>query len=792
MSRKAARGKPSRRRSRRSPGGWLWAGLGRLGRGIGWLLRQRVVWATLLVLLVAFLAYLAWLDRLVTSRFDGRRWDLPAHVYARPLELYEGQSLSIDGLVAELQRLGYRSMPRPDRPGSFRRVGGRIELVTRPFDFWDGPQPAQAAVVGFSSSTLSMLRDNTGGMLPLLRLDPPLIGSVFPADGEDRIIVEPDDVPALIPAALRVVEDRRFEQHHGIDVLGIMRALFVNLSSGQVRQGASTLTQQLVRSYFLGNERTFRRKAREALMSLLLELHYDKADILNAYLNEIYLGQDGSRAIHGFGLASQFYFGKPLAELQLHEVATLVAVVRGPSWYDPRRHPERVLARRNMVLKLLAENGVVEPAQADAASLRKLGVVLDHNVAASYYPAFMALVNRELAEHYREEDLTTAGLRVFTSLDPLLQANAESALAEGVKRLQRAGKPELEGAVVLADPQTAEVLAVVGGRRAGFEGYNRALEARRPIGSLVKPVVYLAALEDGYTLATRIDDAPIEVRLGRNNIWRPRNFDNRAHGEVPLVRALAESMNLATVRLGMEVGVPRVVEMLGRLGVGAKVQANPALLLGAVDLAPLEVAQLYSTLASGGYRSPLRAVRGVQGPDGTPLAQFPLSTEQAVEPAVAYQLNQALVQVMRRGTGRAAGNRLPPGIVAAGKTGTSNDLRDSWFAGFTQNLLGVVWIGYDDNQPTGLTGASGAMSVWSAVMGQTSLASFAAPLPAGLATISIDYPTGLAASGDCGDPLVIVVPEGTRVPPLPGCAGDEGQSMDLAGRTIEWLRGLMP
>lgn len=791
MSRRRRRSKPGRSR-RLSVSGLLRTGLGQVGRGIGWLLRRRVVWAGLFVLLVVFLGYLAWLDRLVTSRFDGRRWDLPAHVYARPLELYEGQALSVDGLEAELRRLGYRSVPHPDRPGSFRRAAARIDLVTRPFDFWDGPQPAQAASIGFSSSTLGTLRDGSGKALPLLRLDPPLIGSVFPADGEDRIIVEPDEVPALIPAALRVVEDRRFDQHHGIDLLGILRALFVNLSSGQVRQGASTLTQQLVRSYFLSNERTFRRKAREALMSLLLELHYDKADILNAYLNEIYLGQDGSRAIHGFGLASQFYFGKPLAELQLHEVAMLVAVVRGPSWYDPRRHPDRVLARRNLVLKLLADNGVVSPAQADAASLRKLGVVLDRNAAASYYPAFMALVNRELAEHYRQEDLTTAGLRVFTSLDPALQAAAESALAEGVKRLRRAGRPELEGAVVLANPQTAEVLAVVGGRRAGFEGYNRALEARRPIGSLVKPVVYLAALEEGRTLATRIDDAPIEVRLGRNSTWRPQNFDNRAHGEVPLVRALAESMNLATVRLGMDIGVPRVVDLLGRLGVEARVQPNPALLLGAIDLAPLEVAQLYSTLASGGYRSPLRAVRGVQGPDGAPLTQFPLSTEQAVDPAVAYQLNQALVQVMRRGTGRAAGSRLPPGVVAAGKTGTSNDLRDSWFAGFTQNLLGVVWIGYDDNQPTGLTGASGAMSVWSAIMAKAPLASFVAPLPEGLATLSIDYPTGLAASGDCGDPLVIVVPEGTQVPPLPGCAAGEGQSSGLAERTIEWLRGLMP
>lgn len=778
----------TRTAGRRGLGARAWAGIRHVGRGAWWLLRLPLVWVPLLLLLAAFVGYLFYLDHLVTSRFDGRRWNLPAHVYARPLELYEGRPLSADGLAAELRRLGYRNVAAADQPGTFRRNGGRIELMTRPFRFWDGAQPAQAASVAFAGGTVGMLRGPAGGPLPLLRLDPLLIGSVFPADGEDRIIVEPGDVPPLIPTALRVVEDRRFDQHPGIDLFAIMRALVVNLTSGKVRQGASTLTQQLVRSYFLSNERTLTRKSREALMALLLEAHYSKADILNAYLNEIYLGQDGSRAVHGFGLASQFYFGKPLAELQLHEIATLVAIVRGPSYYDPRRHPERVLARRNMVLKLLAEDGAISAAEASAASARKLGVVLDRNVAATYFPAFMTLVHQELTAHYRDQDLTTEGLRVFTSLDPMLQSTAEDALAGGLRRLQRPKKPELEGAVVLVNPQTAEVLAVVGGRRSGFEGYNRAIEARRPIGSLVKPVVYLAALEAGRTLATRIDDAPIEVKLARGKTWLPQNFDRQAHGEVPLLRALAESMNMATVRLGMEVGVPKVVKMLGRLGVGVAADPNPSLLLGAVDLAAVDVAQLYSTLASGGFRSPLRAVRAVQGPDGAPLSQFPLSTEQAVDPAVVYQLDHALVEVMRRGTGRAAGNRLPAGIVAAGKTGTSNDLRDSWFAGFTQDLLGVVWIGYDDNQPTGLTGASGAMSVWSEIFAHAPLQSFAAPLPEGLTTLSIDYPTGLAVGEGCGDPVVVPVPLGTEVPPLPGCGASP---MGIVEKPLEWLRGLM-
>jgi penicillin-binding protein 1B len=751
------------------------------------LLRLRVVWIPLGALLALFAAYVAYLDYLVTSRFDGRRWNLPAHVYARPLELYAGLPLTPESLAAELRRLGYRSVAGPDRPGTWRRAAGRIELVTRPFRFWDGAQKSQKALVSFDGGGVAGIRAPQGDELPLLRLDPLLIGSVFPTDGEDRIILAPGDVPPLIPAALKVVEDRRFDDHPGVDALGILRALFVNITAGEVRQGASTLTQQLVRSYFLTNERTVTRKLREALMALLLEAHYTKDDILNAYLNEIYLGQDGSRAIHGFGLASQFYFSKPLAELELHEIAALVAIVRGPSWYDPRRHPERALERRNLVLGLLAQEGAISEAQARKATARKLDIALDRGAGATYFPGFMALVHRELAAHYREDDLTREGLRVFTSLDPAVQARAEAALAAGVARLQRAKEPELEGAVVVVSPQTAEVLAVVGGRRPGFEGYNRALDAKRPIGSLIKPVVYLAALQEGRTLATTVDDAPVIVELARGKTWVPQNFDGRAHGPVPLVRALAESMNMATVRLGLDVGVPKVVKLLRRLGVDASPAPNPSLLLGALELSPLEVAQVYGTLASGGFRTPLRAVRSVQGPDGEPLSQFPIETEQAADPSAVYQLDQALVQVMQRGTGRAARARLPAGVVAAGKTGTSNDLRDSWFAGFTQDLLAVVWVGYDNNEPTGLTGSSGAMSIWSDLMSRLPLASFETPPPDGLVMLSIDYPTGLAAEAPCGDPVLVPVPEGTTVPPLPGCAGAGG----ILDEPLRWLRDLV-
>ena len=312
-----------------------------------------------LAALVIAVIVVAVLDHRVTQQFEGRRWTLPARVYAQPIELYVGQTLSAARMAEELERLGYLSQAKIDRPGQYRRRGDRIDVYVRAFRFSDEMQPARLLRMGWSGGVLTSLSDSGGRDVPVYRLDPLLIGSIFPIHGEDRIVVSPDQVPPLLPAALKAVEDRKFDTHHGVNPLAILRALAVNVRAGQVEQGGSTLTQQLVKSYFLDSRRTLGRKAEEAVMAVILESRFEKADIMNAYINEIYLGQDGGRAIHGFGLASQFYFGKPLAELDLPEIATMVAIVRGPSYYDPRRHPERALERRNLVLKVLAEQGVI-------------------------------------------------------------------------------------------------------------------------------------------------------------------------------------------------------------------------------------------------------------------------------------------------------------------------------------------------------------------------------------------------------------------------------------------------
>ena len=733
--------------------------------------------------LIALLVWVLYLDRIITAQFEGRRWTLPAQVYAEPLELYVGQSFGADALEQELRRLGYTAVATPKTPGTYRRRNNRIDVVTRRFAFWDSTQESQALSIIASKSMIEGLTDAKGTDVPIFRLDPLLIGSIFPIHGEDRVVVTPEEVPDLLPAALKVVEDRKFDTHNGVNVSAIIRAAWVNFRAGQIEQGGSTLTQQLVKSYFLDNRRTFGRKIEEALMAMLLEVHFEKPDLMNAYINEIYLGQDGQRAIHGFGLASQFYFGKPLAELRLHEIATLVAIVRGPSYYDPRRRAERVKTRRDLILNLMGEYQLVDEKAVKTALAKPLGIVNGGTRAGGYYPAFLDLVRRTLRRDYREEDLTEAGLKIFSTLDPFAQTRAEAALKQELTRLDKSRKRKdsvpLEGVVVVTRPQNGEVIAMVGGREAGFAGFNRALDAKRSIGSLVKPVIYLAAIETGkFTAASIVDDAPVELKLANGQTWKPQNISKELYGPVPLVRALAQSLNLATVNLGLQVGLPRVTREFQALGLDREPPQLPSVLLGALDVSPLEVAQLYNAFANGGFSSPLRAVRSVVDGEGKPLKSFALEVTPVADPIAVYQVNRMLVQVMERGSGASSRAYLPSGLVVAGKSGTSSDYRDSWFAGFSGSHLAVVWIGYDDNAPTGLTGSSGSLAVWSRLMASIGTSSWSAPLPDGLQEAWMEFPTGMGAKPGCADEVVSVpLPTGVELPMKPGCENGVIQSL---------------
>ncbi|HET9391365.1 MAG TPA: penicillin-binding protein 1B [Steroidobacteraceae bacterium] len=747
----------------------------------------------MLLLVLAGGIYWIYLDHVVTRQFEGRRWTLPAQIYAAPVELYAGLQLSQADLEDELQRLQYRRVDRLQRAGTYRAQGSRIEISLRAARFADETRPAGLLSVSTDGSGIQSLRDGAGRDVPIIRLEPLLIGSIFPIHGEDRIVVTPQEVPPLLPAALKAVEDRNFDHHHGIDPMGIVRAMWVDVRAGQIEQGGSTLTQQLVKSYFLNPRQTLGRKLREAAMAISLETHFSKADIMNAYINEIFLGQDGARAIHGFGLASEFYFGKPLSELDLSEVALLVAVVRGPSYYDPRRHPDRVRLRRDLVLKLMAERGIVRASDAQAAARRPLGVTA--RATGAYYPAYLDFVRRTLRRDYRNEDLTEAGLRIYTSLEPRAQDEAERALERELARLDRAGKQKnaarLQGAVVVTSPQSGDVIAIVGGRDVGYDGFNRALDARRSMGSLVKPFIYLTALESGrYNAATIIQDEPITIRLANGKLWQPENFTRQTNGPVPLVRALSESLNLATVGLGIDLGLPKVAQTLQRFGLPNPPAQVPAMLLGAVDVSPLEAAQMYNGLANGGFQAPLRAVRAVISEDGKAIRAFPLKVTPVATPANIYELDRMLEQVMVKGTGKSARTMLPANLVVAGKSGTSSDLRDDWFAGFSGSHLVVVWVGFDDNRSTGLTGSSGALPVWARVMAGLSTSSWSAPLPESLAETWINYQTGAQVDASCAqDAVPIAVPVGTQLPVQPGCGTNGIDS--IVKRAGEWLRDIM-
>jgi len=733
----------------------------------------------------------------VVTQFEGRRWTLPAQVYAAPLELYAGLPLTPTELEHELQRLHYRRADRPDHPGTYHLAGEHVELALRPARFADETRAAQRLTITAGAKGIESLSDGAGQEVPVLRLEPLLIGSIFPIHGEDRIVLSPDEVPPLLPQALKAVEDRKFDTHHGVDPSAMLRAAWVNMRARQIEQGGSTLTQQLVRSYFLSSRQTLSRKLREAVMAMALDAHFTKADLMNAYINEIFLGQDGDRAIHGFGLASQFYFGKPLSELDLSELSLLVAVVRGPSYYDPRRHPERALARRNLVLKQMAEQGVIGTADATAAVHRPLGVTA--RPAGAYYPAYLDFVRRTLRRDYHEQDLTEAGLRIYTSLEPRAQDEAERALEHELARLDRQHKNRteaLEGAVVITSPQSGDVIAIVGGRDVGYDGFDRALDAHRSMGSLVKPFIYLTALESGrYNATTVVQDAPVDVKLTGDKHWTPENFTHEVYGPVPVVRALAESLNLATVGVGLDLGLPKVADTLQRFGLPQPPVQVPAMLLGAVEVTPIEAAQLFNGLANGGFRNPLRAVRTVISADGKPLKAFPLEVTQVASPEVMYQLDRMLVLVMDHGTGRSARALLQPQLVVAGKSGTSSDFRDSWFAGFSGSHLVVVWVGYDDNQPTGLTGSAGALPVWSRIMAGLGTSSWNAPMPESLVEVHIEYPTGLRAVPSCAaDIVAVAVPADAAVPPRPGCGLAEGVSPTSTGlidRAQQWLRSVV-
>lgn len=723
----------------------------------GWALVRLCLFYAFLLVVILLLIWTATLDVRVRDKFDGKKWSLPARVYSRPLELYQGLPLTPTLFEQELKALGYRFVNNVSAPGQAVKRSLSTQDVSylvnsRGFDFWDKREAPVRFSLTISDGSVVRLSDIAGAPIPLQRMEPEEIGGIYPANVQDRILVKLRDVPPLLGAALLAVEDKNFLEHHGVAPLSILRAALVNLREGNRSQGGSTLTQQLVKNLYLTRERHFRRKLQEAIMAVLLEVHYSKAEILETYVNEVFLGQSGPRAIHGFGLASHHYFRQPLHELQPEQMALLIGLVKGPSYYNPWRHPQRATARRNLVLTIMHDEGLLDDKEFKQAQAAPLGLVQESNTSLVSYPAFVDLVKRQLQRDYQEEDLRSEGLRIFTSLSPMVQRQAEQALSQRLQQLSKQHKAEgLQGSMVVTSVGGGEVLALVGGKDARFEGFNRALDAHRPIGSLVKPFVYLTALEEPkkYHLGTIISDEPVSIKAGDGTQWQPKNYDNVSHGLVPLQQALTHSYNQATARLGMDLGLKKVAKTISAAGYDGKIPLVPSLLLGSIDMSPYDVAGIYHTLAAEGVYTPLRAIREVLTATGEPLRRYPLLLEQRFSPEATFEMQYALQLVLREGTGRSVYQQFPASLPLAGKTGTTNDQRDSWFAGFSGEHLAVVWLGRDDNSATPLTGSGGALQVWADFMRVLPTQGVNMQPPTGVSFDWLDNATGLLSAEHC-------------------------------------------
>lgn len=722
---------------------------------------------------------LVYLDRTVQAEFSTRQYQFPSRVYARAVALKPGLALSADELERELAAAEYQRLAQPAHPGSFSRDGAQFEIHTRAFAFPDGTQPAQLLKLDLSKGEVASLRDvRSNSALATARIDPALIASIYPNAAEDRELKSLAQIPPLIVAAVQAVEDRNFKHHWGVDISALVRATWANLRAGRLVQGGSTITQQLVKNFFLTRAQTLPRKLNEMAMAALLERRFSKREILETYLNDVYMGQDGARSVHGLAAASQFYFGRDLDRLEIAQVALLIGLIKGPSYFDPRRFPERALTRRNIVIRSLLEVGLIDAAKHAEALKTPLGVIARAPRKGNRFPAFMELVRAQLNQSYRLEDLQSQGLRVFTTLDPVQQTAAQEAVSSALTTIEKGDRArQLQGAFVLTDVETGDILALVGDRNPNAIGFNRALRAERPIGSIIKPLIYLLAFSDPerYNLSSVLEDEPVALKLQNGQVWRPSNYDGKAHGNVSTLIALTRSYNLATVRLGMNLGVPNVIKLMQGLGMRRNPAPNPSLLLGALALTPLEVAQLYQVIAASGSPMPLRAVTNVVARDGRLLQRAPDALSARDRPAANYLLTLAMQEAMQTGTGKGLTPALKNRLTPAGKTGTSNDQRDSWFVGFTASHLGVAWVGRDDNKPSGVTGASGAMQLWSGAFSRISSKPLKPVQPASVEFAWLDASSGLLSTPECGNAVYLPFVRGYAPIDYGDCALDIAQ-----------------
>ena len=676
-----------------------------------------------MVVFVAFLGFVGYTYVTITARFeDATEWDLPSRVYSDSTPIVAGLSLPRPLLEPKLNHVGYHEVKtKVENPGEYRYAGDDLEIFLNNFEYPDMEFHAMAVLVEMDGGRVrSIKRLSDGITLRGARIEPELITSIYDNEMEDRVPVALGAVPKVLTDAIIATEDRTFYTHEGISIRGTLRALWTDIRAKQLVAGGSTLTQQLVKNLFLTSERTFTRKAHEALMSVLLEMKYEKPRLLEAYCNEIYLGQNGSVQIVGVEQASQVYFGKKVTYLSLPQAATLAGMIRSPNVLSPLKYPERAMARRNVVLKGMFDQGMIGEPEYEAAKAAPLGLTRFPKTSRSA-PFFVDLVLKQLRETYPETQLKTEGLRIFTTLDTIVQRSAEEALDNGIASLSkkykhiRTSQTPLEGVVLTIQPGTGYVKALVGGRNYSKTQFNRAIQARRQPGSLFKPFVYVTAMDPSrgdqvLTASTVLDDSPISVQAG-NAVWKPQNYDNRFHGQVAVREALAHSYNIPAVRAAIDAGVPNVIRTATNIGVESKLQPYPSVSLGSFEVTPLEIAYAYSVFANLGVKAEPVTILAVVERNGTVKESRLVKMKRVAPAAVCYVMNDVLKDVLNYGTAgrvRSLGFEHP----FAGKTGTTNNYRDAWFVGYSPRVLSLVWVGFDDGHSVRLAGGDACVPIW--------------------------------------------------------------------------------
>jgi len=712
-----------------------------------------------------FIIHYLQFSRRIAERLQGERQERPSWVYARPFELRQGQRLAESELIEILNALRYQdTRDSVEREGTFYRAEEEVRIHLRHVGYNAGPH---IIGVSFQPDSVRAIREFPDrNSLGRVEFEAVPVTTLFGEERAKQRWVPLEDVPETLVRAVLSTEDRRFFDHTGLDPIGIVRAAWLDIRAGEIQQGGSTISQQLVKNYFLTPERTMRRKLLEAFLAVILENRASKEEILELYLNDVYLGQRGSFGISGVGQAANIYFAKDVKNLGLEEAALLAALIRAPNAASPFRHAEEAKARRDVVLSQMARHGFIQPPEAEAAIARPLRIEKGA-VDIGEAPYFVDVLRQELFTRYPPESTSNQNLIVRSTMDRYLQNAAQRAVAEGVAEIEDklAGnnKPRnVQAALIALEPSSGDVLALVGGRSYGTSQFNRATDARRQPGSAFKPFVYLAAFERSYEVsrtggaaqelfspATIVSDVPTTFRYqGRS--WTPSNYNHRFEGDVTYRYALSRSLNVATAKVGQKVGYDRVVRLWDAIGTHSTLQPYPSVVLGAFEMTPLDLATAYTVIANHGVRVDPRFFVSIQDENGRRLDSVETARHAVAHPESAFVVTDMMKSVIEEGTAREIRAR---GFqaMAAGKTGTTNDTRDAWFVGFTPDVLAVVWVGYDDNRPLGLTGSQAALPIWTrfmkaAVSGRES-ASFEAP--AGVTFARIDTDTGLLARPSC-------------------------------------------